>query len=158
MRHDNLSLISQGAPTSLAVMLPLGIAILIVAAAIFSPWLVVEVSRVDFFLVTVFLGGGACWLTGRSVAGTWRSYRQAVIYALLLGCVVRFFHYALFEGTLLSWHYFITDTAFLLSLATLGFRYERARQMGTRYSWLYRQSGPFGWAAASSRPPEQDTA
>jgi len=139
------TLISQGAPNSLAVVIPLAIVAAELLAAIVMPVLVVEVSRADFFLVSVLLGGGAAWLTGRSVAGTWRSYRQAVLYALLLGCVVRFFHFALFEGTLLSLQYFITDTLFLLATTTLGFRAERARQMATRYSWIYRRAGPFGW-------------
>ncbi|MCJ8142912.1 hypothetical protein MKI84_08285 [Ancylobacter sp. A5.8] len=115
-----------------------------------APDLVVEVSRGDFLLVTIFLGGGAAWLSGRAIASTWRGYRQAVLYAVLLGCVVRFFHFALFNGTLLSWHYFITDTAFLIAVTTLGFRAERAKQMATRYSWLYRQAGPFGWREKSN--------
>ncbi|MCK0209504.1 hypothetical protein MWN33_15840 [Starkeya koreensis] len=120
-----------------------------------APWLVVEVSRSDFILVTIVLGGGAAWLTGRSIAGTWRTYRQAVLYAILLGCVVRFFHFALFEGTLLSLHYFLTDTAFLVALATLGFRAERARQMSARYGWIYRQSGTFGWSEdTAGRAPD----
>ncbi|MDQ0509315.1 hypothetical protein QOZ99_000192 [Angulomicrobium amanitiforme] len=145
MAHSSGSLISQGAPSSLAVVVPALVIVAVIASAVVAPWFVVEVSRGDFTLVTLFLGGGAAWLTGRSVAGTWRSYRQALIYALLLGCVVRFFHFALFLGTLLSWHYFLTDTAFLIAVATLGFRSERARQMATRYGWIYRQSGPFGW-------------
>ena len=139
------TLISQGGATSIAVVAPLIVIAAFLLAAIFMPSLVVEVSRGDFLLVSVFLGGGAAWMTGRSIAKTWRGYRQAVLYALLLGCVVRFFHYALFLGTLLSWHYFITDTAFLLAVTTLGFRAERAKQMSTRYGWLYHQTGPFGW-------------
>ncbi|MCK0198823.1 hypothetical protein MWN34_18140 [Ancylobacter sp. 6x-1] len=102
-------------------------------------------SRGDFLLVTVVLGGGAAWLSGRAIASTWRPYRQVLLYGVLLGCVVRFFHYALFQGTLLSLSHFICDTAFVLALATLGFRAERAKQMATRYGWLYRQSGRFGW-------------
>ncbi|TCK28658.1 hypothetical protein EV667_2667 [Ancylobacter aquaticus] len=139
------SLVSKGSSASLAVTLPALVVVLVIASAVVMPTLVVEVSRADFVLVTLFLGGGAAWLTGRSIATTWRPYRQAVLYALLLGCVVRFFHYALFEGTLLSLHYFVTDTAFLVAIATLGFRAERARQMATRYGWIYRQSGFFGW-------------
>jgi hypothetical protein len=139
------TIISQGAPSSVAVLLPIVIIGAVVASFLFAPELVVEVSRGDFLLVTIFLGGGAAWLTGRSIASTWKGYRQAVLYALLLGCVVRFFHYALFHGTMLSWHYFITDTLFLLAMTTLGFRAERAKQMATRYSWLYTQAGPFGW-------------
>ncbi len=139
------TLVSKGSSASLAVALPLLVVALVLLSAVFRPELVVEVSRADFVLVSLFLGGGAAWLTGRSIATTWRPYRQAVLYALLLGCVVRFFHFALFEGTLLSLHYFLTDTAFLVAIATLGFRAERARQMSTRYGWIYRQSGFFGW-------------
>ncbi|MCS0496019.1 DUF6867 family protein [Ancylobacter mangrovi] len=113
--------------------------------------MVAGVSRGEFALVTAFLGGGAAWLSGRSMAHTWRSYRQAVLYALLLACVVRFFHYALFQGTLLSLHYFIVDAAFVISVTTLGFRAERANQMATRYGWIYRRSGPFGWTEDASR-------
>ena len=152
--HMRGTIISQGSPTSLAVVLPAAVAVASLVSSILAPWLVVEVSRADFYLVTVFLGGGAAWLSGRAVAKTWRGYRQAVIYALLLGCAVRFFHFALFEGTLLSLPHFLTDTAFVLALSTLGFRAERAKQMATRYGWLYRQSGPFGWlaGAADTRP------
>lgn len=154
MGHGSGTLISRGGSASLAVALPALIVVLVVLSAIFMPALVVEVSRSDFVLVTLLLGGGAAWLTGRSIASTWRPYRQALAYGLLLGCVVRFFHFALFEGTLLSLHYFVTDTAFLVAVATLGFRAERARQMATRYGWIYRQSGFFGWLEgdAGNRP------
>lgn len=146
------TLVSKGSSASLAVVLPLLVVALVLVSAVLKPEMVVEVSRADFVLVTLFLGGGAAWLTGRSIASTWRPYRQAVLYALLLGCVVRFFHFALFEGTLLSLHYFLTDTAFLVALATLGFRAERARQMTTRYGWMFRQSGFFGWHEGNAGP------
>lgn len=151
------TIISQGSSTSIAVVVPVVIVVAFALAAIFMPSLVVEVSRGDFLLVSVFLGGGAAWLSGRSIAKTWRGYRQAVLYALLLGCVVRFFHFALFFGTLLSWHYFITDTAFLLAVTTLGFRAERAKQMATRYGWLYHQAGPFGWRQGAAAKASGDT-
>lgn len=150
------TLISQGPTTSLAVVVPALVVIASLVAAVIAPDLVIEVSLGDFLLVSVFLGGGAAWFTGRSIARTWRGYRQAVLYAILLGCVVRFFHFALFEGTLLSAHYFLTDTAFLMALVTLGFRSERASQMATRYGWIYRQSGPFGWLEGTSREAPGD--
>lgn len=151
------TIISQGSSSSIAVVAPIVVVVAFALAAIFVPHLVVEVSRGDFLLVSVFLGGGAAWLSGRSIARTWRGYRQAVLYALLLGCVVRFFHFALFLGTLLSWHYFITDTAFLLAVTTLGFRAERAKQMATRYGWLYHQTGPFGWRQGAAAKASGDT-
>ena len=39
-----------------------------------------------------------------------------------LGLALRFFHYALFEGELLSLHYFITDTLVLIAAVLLGYR------------------------------------
>ena len=98
-----------------------------------------------FLLVTLILGGGAAWMTGRALALTWRPYWQCLVYVLLLGGAVRFLHYALFGGTLLSAHYYLVDTAVLLGVATLGFRHTRARQMTTQYRWLYERSGPLSW-------------
>ena len=46
-----------------------------------------------FFLVTVLLGGGAAWLTGRAAAQTWRPAWQVVVYTLILGFAVRFIHF-----------------------------------------------------------------
>ena len=53
-----------------------------------------------FLLVTVILGGGAAALAGRAVALTWRPWWQVVVYMLMLAAAVRFFHFALFGGTL----------------------------------------------------------
>jgi len=71
-----------------------------------------------FILVTVILGGGAAWLAGRAVAATWRPWWQVVAYALILGLAVRFIHFSLFNGTLLSLHYYLVDSAFCMALAT----------------------------------------
>jgi hypothetical protein len=103
-----------------------------------------------FLLVTVALGGGAAWLSGRAIASTWRPWWQIVAYMLILGGAVRFFHYALFGGTLLSLHYYLVDTAVCLVLGGLGFRSARTGQMVTQYSWLYGQGGPMRWRR---RPP-----
>src|SRR5690606_14948282 len=62
-----------------------------------------------FILVTVLLGGGAALLTGRAIARTWQPFRIAALYMLPLAAAVRFFHYALFGGTLLSLHYYVVD-------------------------------------------------
>src|SRR5579875_1530449 len=62
-----------------------------------------------FLLVTIVLGGGAAALTGRAVASTWRPRWQILVYTLILAAVVRFFHHALFGGTLLSPHYYLVD-------------------------------------------------
>ncbi|MGE0230920.1 MAG: DUF6867 family protein [Flavobacteriaceae bacterium] len=98
-----------------------------------------------FILVTVVLGGGAAMLTGRAIAQSWRSFAVAAAYMLPLAAAVRFFHYALFGGTLLSLHYYVVDYAVILALAGLGYRIVRATQMARQYGWLYSRSGPFGW-------------
>jgi hypothetical protein len=102
-------------------------------------------SLVDFLLVTVFLGGGAAYLTGRAVALTWRPLRVLFVYTLLLTAAVRFIHFSLFDGTLLTLHYYLVDLVVLLILAGLGFRITRASQMAGQYRWLYKRSGPLFW-------------
>lgn len=98
-----------------------------------------------FLLLTVVLGGGAAWLTGRALAFKWRSYWQAVFFMLPLACAVRFFHYALFGETLLTLHYYLVDAAVLLISVSLGFRIMRATQMTSQYGWLYERRGPLSW-------------
>lgn len=107
--------------------------------------LIFERGIVDFLLVTCFLGGGAAYLTGRAVAMTWRPIVYLVIYLFLLACAARFIHYALFEGTLLSFQYFLVDAVVLLILGGLGFQITRARQMAGQYSWIFVRSGPMSW-------------
>jgi hypothetical protein len=104
-----------------------------------------EVSLGDFLLVTVFLGGGAAWLTGRAVAITWRSLWKLLLYIALLTCAVRFIHYALFGGTLLSGYFFLVDFVILLALANLGYRLTRTIQMVSQYSWLFERASPLSW-------------
>lgn len=98
-----------------------------------------------FILVTIVMGGWAAWMTGRAIALTWRPIFQLPLYILILGWVVRFIHFALFGGTLLTLHYYIVDTILLLAFAFAGWRYTRAGQMTTQYRWLYERTGPFGW-------------
>ena len=56
------------------------------------------------------MGGGAAWLAGRAIAATWRPWWHVAVYMLVLGVAVRFIHFALFDGTLLSPHYYLVDT------------------------------------------------
>jgi len=98
-----------------------------------------------FVLVTVVLGGGAAWLAGRAVAATWRPWWQVVIYMLILGAAVRFIHFSLFGGTLLSPHYYAVDSAVCLIAGFFGFRTARAAQMVTQYRWINTPDGPLGW-------------
>lgn len=103
-----------------------------------------------FVLVTVVLGGGAAALAGRAVAATWRSPWQVAFYMFLLGFGVRFIHYALFKGTLLSVQYYAVDTAVCLVAGFLGFRVERARQMVRQYRWINESAGPLRWRRKTS--------
>jgi hypothetical protein len=98
-----------------------------------------------FILITVVMGGWAAWMTGRAVAQTWRPLSTLVVYTLLLGCAVRFIHFALFGGTLLSLQFYLVDVVFLLAFAFAGWRRRRAWQMTTQYAFAFEPSGPFGW-------------
>jgi hypothetical protein len=98
-----------------------------------------------FLLVTLFLGGGAAWLSGRAIALTWRPWWQLLGYMLALGLTVRFIHYALFGGTLVSPYYYAVDTTVCAVIALLGFRVTRTTQMVTQYRWIYQRGGPFTW-------------
>jgi hypothetical protein len=118
--------------------------------------LIVETSYAAFILVTVVLGGGAAFLTGRALARGWKSFGRLVLYMLLLAAAVRFLHWGLFlnatfeswrnmQGSLLSLHYYLIDSIVLIAAAALGFRLERARQMATQYGWLYERTSPLTW-------------
>jgi len=104
-----------------------------------------EASLGVFLLVTVVLGGGAAALAGRAVAVTWRPWWQVVVYSLILGGAVRFIHFALFGGTLVSVHYYAVDSAICMASGFLGFRAARAAQMVTQYRWINRPDGPLRW-------------
>jgi hypothetical protein len=98
-----------------------------------------------FLLVSVLLGGGAAWLAGRAVAATWRPWWHVAFYMLLLAAAVRFLHFALFDATLLSVHYYLVDLAVCLGLGFLGFQATRAGQMVTQYRWINARAGAFSW-------------
>jgi hypothetical protein len=131
--------------TNIGAVWPLAAVLGIVALGIASPASVIEVSGLDFIIITVLLGGGAAWLSGKAIAETWRPYALLIFYMALLAAGVRFIHFALFQGTLLSLHFYLIDFVILAALGSLGFRVARARQMATQYSWLYERSGPLAW-------------
>lgn len=102
--------------------------------------------------VTGIIGGAAAWATGRAIAGTWRPYWQVVTYMLLLGGAVRFVHFALFEGELLSVPSYLADMLYLLAVASLAWRITRARRMVTQYRWLYERTSPLTWRERRTSP------
>lgn len=137
------------------VVIPAGVLCAVLVLFIVRPGAVVEVSIGDFMLVTLFLGGGAAWLTGRAVAKGWSPYWQVLVYSALLAAAVRFCHFALFNGTLGAFDHYLVELVLLASIATLGFRTVRKAQMVRRYDWLFTPSGPLAWRA---RPPAGDDA
>ena len=104
-----------------------------------------EVHFGVFVLVTLLLGGGAAWLTGRAIAATWRPWWQLVGYMLILGMTVRFLHFALFGGTLLSPYYYLVDTSICFILSLFGYAVTRTGQMVTQYHWLTQRTGLLSW-------------
>ncbi|HWP14568.1 MAG TPA: hypothetical protein VNM46_02990 [Xanthobacteraceae bacterium] len=109
-----------------------------------------------FLLVTVIMGGGAAFLAGRAIAATWRPWWHVAFYMLILGLAVRFIHFALFEGTLLSPQFYAVDTIVCLIFGFLGFRATRVGQMTTQYSWINHRAGFMRWRrrgdAAAEKP------
>lgn len=98
-----------------------------------------------FLVLTVILGGSAAFLSGKSLARSWKPFWRVFLYMVLLAAAIRFFHYALFDGKLLSLYYYLVAYVVLLGTATLGFRSMRTTQMVTQYRWLYERTGPFTW-------------
>ena len=102
-------------------------------------------SLLQIALVTGVLGGGAAFLAGRAIAQTWRPFWSVVVYMAMLGAAVRFVHFALFEGTLLSPASYLADTLYLVIMGSVAWRMTRAAQMATQYYWLYERTGPLTW-------------
>jgi hypothetical protein len=96
-------------------------------------------------MVTGIIGGGAALLAGRAISATWRPYWYVPAYMLLLGAGVRFLHYALFQGDILSLPSYLADTLYVMAVSSISYRMTRARQMARQYPWLYEQTGPFSW-------------
>jgi phosphoglycerol transferase MdoB-like AlkP superfamily enzyme len=98
-----------------------------------------------FVLITVVMGGAAAWQMGRALAKTWKPFVLVPVYVALLNCAVRFIHFALFQGTLLSIHFYIIDYVVLFAFAFLGWRMQRTVQMSTQYAFAYAAAGPVAW-------------
>lgn len=99
-----------------------------------------------FVLITLLIGGVLAWQAGRAIAGTWRGFAIVPVYMVLLAAGVRFLHYALGGEELLNLHYYIVSLVLACLAASYGYRSRRSEQMSTQYSWIYRRSGPLGWA------------
>src|ERR1044071_2035514 len=104
-----------------------------------------EESLLHVALVTGVLGGGAAFLAGRGIAQAWRPFWSVVVYMAMLGAAVRFVHFALFEGTLLSPASYLADALYLVIVGALAWRMTRAAQRATQYHWLYERTGLLTW-------------
>ncbi|HUG62352.1 MAG TPA: hypothetical protein VMP03_10930 [Methylomirabilota bacterium] len=104
-----------------------------------------ETSLLSFVLVTVIMGGGTAWMTGRACAVTWRPLYVLIFYLLILGVGVRFIHFSVFESTLFSLQYYAVDAIYCIIIGVLGFRFTRANQMVRQYYWIYEKAGPINW-------------
>jgi glucan phosphoethanolaminetransferase (alkaline phosphatase superfamily) len=102
-------------------------------------------SLVAFIVVTLFLGGGAAWMTGRAMARTWQPIWLLVFYCFLVSLAVRFLNFALYDGELLTLYHFLIHFAIIVVIGLLGHRYFRARQMVRQYTWINEQAGPLAW-------------
>lgn len=98
-----------------------------------------------FVLLTLLIGGGAAWRTGQAVAQNWGAMWPAVAYTALLAAAVRFLHFALFNGTLLSLPSYLVDFAILAVIAIVGHRARRTRHMTEQYGWMFERAGPLAW-------------
>jgi hypothetical protein len=123
---------------------------------------VLGTSLYVFLGVTLFLGGGAAWLMGQALGGSWRPLWQVLLYSLLLGLSDRFITYALFDGELLSPTGFVIDTGVIAAVGLAAFRVSRVSAMVRQYPWLFERFGPFAWrtkraGAAESPAPSGAT-
>jgi hypothetical protein len=100
---------------------------------------------VDIVFMTGIIGGGAAWLSGRAIAASWRGQSRVVLTALLLAAAARFFHFALFQGQLLSATSFACDALIFIVVGLLAWRTTRASLMVRQYPWLYARTGLLTW-------------
>jgi len=98
-----------------------------------------------FVIVTLVLGGGAAWLTGRAVALSWQPALRVVLYMLLLALPVRFLHWSLADGTLLALQYYIVDAVVLIGISLLSHRLYQTSNMVNQYPWLYERKTLLSW-------------
>ena len=111
-------------------------------------------SLLQIVLVTGVIGGGAAWLSGRAIAGTWRPLGHVIGYMMLLGTAVRFVHFSLFDGTLLSLPSYAADTLYLIVAGTLAWQITRVNQMVRQYNWLYQRASLLTWRERAAKPAD----
>ena len=101
----------------------------------------------NFIGVTLVLFGGAAFMTGQALAGTWRPLWQMVPYGLLLAAANRFFNWALFHGELLSPVGYVVDALVMILIGVFAYRLMLAHKMCNQYPWLFERAGLLSWRA-----------
>ena len=97
------------------------------SALVPNPW--------TFLALTLILAGAGAFVTGRTMALTWRSRWKAAAYMVPLAAAVRFLHFALFqEPTGIAQA--VLALAILAVYALTGFSLARKEQMRKQYPWL----------------------
>jgi hypothetical protein len=107
----------------------------------------------DFIGVTLVLFGGAAFMTGQALAGTWRPLWQIFPYGLLLAAADRFFSWGLFGGELLSVSGFIVDALIIIAVGAAAYRLTQTHKMTTQYPWIYERAGLFAWRVRDGGNP-----
>jgi hypothetical protein len=103
-----------------------------------------------FIGVTVVLFGGAAFMMGQAIAGTWRPGWQILPYGLMLGVANQFLIFALFQGPFGALVPYLINTAILIAFAALAYRLTKVHKMVTQYPWLYQRTGVFSFAPRTS--------
>ncbi len=112
--------------------------------------LIYENSFWVFLVLTIFAGGGAAYMGGRSLALGWKPIWLLVVYMMIFGAGLRFIHFALFQDMLSSLYYYIVQTLIIIGFALLGYRMTRTSQMTEQYPWLYERTGPLTWRSKAN--------
>jgi hypothetical protein len=102
-------------------------------------------GTVPFLLLTIAIGGGAAWRTGQAVAENWGASWPVLAYTALLSAAVRFLHFSLFGGYLLSLPSYLLDLAVLTAIGLIAHRIRRVRHMTEQYPWIFQRVGLLGW-------------
>ena len=107
-----------------------------------------------FFLFTFGIMGGAGFLMGRAIAGTWRPLWWVGFYSCGLGAADRFLVYALFQGDLSSLIGYLVDTAAIFLLGVLAYRLTQVAVLVRQYPWLFERTG---WLTVRGLSVETET-
>ncbi len=108
--------------------------------------LLYENDLLIFIIMTIMIAGGCAFMSGRSLALSWKPLGLLICYMAIFGVAVRFLQWGLFRGTLMSPYYYLADTVVLAAIASLAWQLTRTSQMVTKYHWLYRRTSPLSWA------------